>query len=108
MDSENFEKRFLRRRSGQSATTFSLVSSSIRTYPKNLRLAAYNMCSFPPFAARGFCPSFLEADVDGGMDDGSVFAKASTRRVRAATEENEFRFVEDAFGLNFRLVGHSG
>ena len=41
-------------------------------YSQNLRLAADDVGGFAFFAGRGFGPGFLEADVDGGVDDAAV------------------------------------
>lgn len=57
------------------------------------------MGGFPLLSVRRFGPRVLEADVNGGVDDGGV-------RDVGAGEEHEFGFVINPVGLDFGLVGH--
>lgn len=66
---------------------------------QNLCLAANDVGGFAFFAGRGFGPGFLEADVDGGVDDAAV-------RDFGTREKYEFRLVENTLGWDLRRFVH--
>ncbi len=85
------------RKKPQRNRSDSLVYGTL--YSQNLRFAADNMGGFTLFAIWRFGPCFLQADVNGGVDD----AGGGHDRAR---EKDEFRLVKNALGLRFRFIGH--
>ena len=68
----------------------------LRCDSQNLRFTAHDVCRLQLYGLLGMGPGGLNVGVDGGVDD-TAGARLSAR------EEDEFRLVEDAFGLD---VGH--